>query len=241
MHQLNDRDMAYDMLYGAKDTATLTMTAIMESASPRCREVFHRIHDDHLQDQWRIYQLLHRKGEYRASQADRQEISGVRQRMEHLRQSHERPSGHQSFNGNSGGRWDDRGWNEPSAVGAAAGAGYGTGGVSFEPDRGLPAGTRFESEQGWGEPAHRSQGDYESGRTYATAGVGTGNATEGAAAGASYGGRAGWSTGAARTTGTWQEGDARSGSGSRQPEGTARTNGEGNWGSEETRRSTRRY
>ena len=106
MQILTDRDVAYDILYGCKQGAEAYMMATIESASPRCREVFHRLHDDCLRSQWRVWELLHRNSEYRVDTAARQEIEDVRQRMEQLRRSRHRQIG--AVDGDSrwsGGRW----------------------------------------------------------------------------------------------------------------------------------------
>ena len=228
MHQLSDRDMAYDMLYGCKAGATLAMEGLMESASPRCREVFHRIHDEELRCQWQLFELLHRRAEYEPRPADRREVDSVRQRMEQLRRTHAAVAGQQGYGQsyNGANRWGERTWSETAAIGTGAtgtfSGGYGSSNVAFEPDRGLPQGTHFESDRAWGDSGQRYPAEYEAGRAYTTAGVGT-TGTQATTAGASYGGRTGWSTGqqAARNTGTnWSS-----------SEGTARSYGEGNWNS----------
>lgn len=101
MHTLTERDMAYDLLYGAKQCSHGYMAALLEAASPRCREVLHRLQDDCLRDQWRVWQFLHAKNEYRTDEATRQEIEDVRRRMEHLIRSREGQMGREE-----GGRWD---------------------------------------------------------------------------------------------------------------------------------------
>ncbi len=232
MHQLSDRDMACDLLYGCKSGATLAMEALMESASPRCRDIFHRIHDEELRCQWQVFELLHRRAEYEPRPADRRDVDSVRQRMEQLRRTHVPVAGQVGYGPgyqpgyNGANRWSDRNWSEPAAVGSAAtgtfAGGYESSNVAFEPDQGLPQGTHFESERGWGESGQRYQGEYEAGRPGTTAGVGT-TGTQATAAGATYGGRTGWSAGqAGRTTGTqpWAS-----------SESTQRMYGDGNWNS----------
>lgn len=217
--------MAYDMLCGCKNTATLAMEALMESASSRCREIFHRIHDDELRAQWQLFELLHRKGEYELHPADRRMVESVRQRMEHLRRTHAQmaavgasASSQQDGSGypssyNGSGRWSERNWTEPAGVGAGNPfGGYAAGNVAFEPDRGMPQGTHFESERAWESGSRtadeaRYGGAYEGGRTYAPGGV---NTTGTQATGAGYTGRSGWNGGqASRTGGTnWSQPDA---------------------------------
>ncbi len=144
MQNLSDRDIGYDILYGTKSAAMEYMAAVLESSSPRCREIFHRLHDDALRSQWKVWQFLHQRQEYRTAEAHPQEVDGVRQRMAHLCRTHniggQQPvgvgadttgfqaegargghggQGHWG-DGREGGRWDEREgrWSE-------AGAGYG--------------------------------------------------------------------------------------------------------------------
>ena len=243
MQKLTDRDIAYDILYGCKQGAMVCMDATLESASPHCRDIFHRLHDDHLRDQWRVWQFLHHKGEYRVAAASRQEVESTGQRMERLARSHRQSrGGHGDFAPAQGGyggeaaiaagRWENGrevGWEErerrwnggyagspagygatpaygqatgsayapagrqeyesvgdayagspgmgivsgtagaPEAYGTAgtygtsAGTGFEGGPVSFEPDRNLPEGTRFESERGFAGTGET--GGYGSART----------------------------------------------------------------------------
>lgn len=88
LRNLSDRDLAYDLLYGCKDAAQGYMLALMEAATPRCRDLFQRLHDDSLRDQWRIWQFLHQRNEYRVDQASRQEVESVRERMQQLTRTH---------------------------------------------------------------------------------------------------------------------------------------------------------
>lgn len=190
MHNLSDRDIAYDLLYGCKSSASLYCQAVLESASPRCREVFHHIHDDGLRSQWKIWRLLHNRNEYRTAPADRREVDGVRQRMEHLAHTHQeavRPQfagmGGHDVDGarwNEGPRWDERGnrefhdnqWNEsgPSPYGASTRA------PAYSGTAGYPAG------------GYNTSGGYGSGVSggYNSAGV-----TQGASLAGAYGGSTG--------------------------------------------------
>jgi hypothetical protein len=113
---LNDRDIAYDLLYGCKSGAQAYMASLLESATPRCREVMHRLHDDCLRDQWRVWQFLHQRSEYRVDEATRQELDAARSRMEHLARSHDSGpalAGRGAAEGGWGGtgRWEPGRWN----------------------------------------------------------------------------------------------------------------------------------
>lgn len=322
MQNLTDRDMGYDLLYGTKSGALGYMEAVFESSSPRCREIFHRLHDDELRSQWRIWQFLHQRQEYRTEPAQRQEIEGIRQRMTHLCHTHEIGAGqavgagieggrwegeaHSAggygsgaegrraarradtqerwADGREGGRWDDREgrWSEgergrESAYGltgsthggpttgnyAATGS---TGGITFEPDRSMPEGTRFESERGFAETGGYAGSAMGTG-TGATYGAGTTMGTGAAygataanygtssATGPSAGGRYGESAqGTAAHPGTgasaaWNDREGSRGGaggrtggvgiGARPSESSRRNFGENTWSSEETRRSGR--
>ena len=223
MQELTDRDIAYDLLYGAKGSALAYMEATIESASPRCRETFHRLHDDCLQDQWKLFQMLHRRNEYRVDQVSQSEVATVHQHMAHLRRTHE---GREQNAG--GGRWEDRGWNEPTYAG---GNGYRGSDVNFEPDRGLPRGTRFEAERGnrYETPADGSR--------WASSVAGT--AETGSSTYGGTGGRGSWAASNATATPDWQD------RGRGVSPGAMSRSGEGTWQPDEARRpqtsSTHRY
>lgn|GEM_PF-5119511 len=171
MHNLSDRDIAYDLLYGCKSTSQLYMQAVLESASPRCREVFHRIHDDGLRSQWKIWRFLHNRNEYRTDPADRREIEGVRQRMEHLCQTHQdavRPQfAMAGAREGEGARWDERDnrWGEsgqaPYGGGMRSGTGYGTapnGGTGAYGPAGYSAGVNASTGGAYGQGGYASGG-----------------------------------------------------------------------------------
>ena len=117
MRSLNDRDIAYDLLYGCKQGAQSYMASLLESATPRCREVMHRLHDDCLRDQWRVWQFLHQRNEYRVDEANRQEVDSARSRMEHLARTHDAASGFaaRGADGGWGGRAEEGRWTAGSA------------------------------------------------------------------------------------------------------------------------------
>ena len=117
MQNLTDRDMGYDMLYGTKSSAMTYMDAVLESANPRCREIFHRLHDDALRSQYKLWQFLHQRQEYRIQQAERQEIDGVHQRMAHLCRTHEIGAHQAAGTAADGGRWEAEN-RAPAAYGA---------------------------------------------------------------------------------------------------------------------------
>jgi hypothetical protein len=140
MQNLTDRDRAYDILYGTRHAAGLFMEATLESASPNCRHLFHRLHDDSIRDQWRVWQFLHHKGEYRVTEASRNEVNSTLSRMDHLWQTHRAAGGRGGFEPDAG-RWDgaagsrrpawddrERRWDDaPAYAGVPAGTGYGGG------------------------------------------------------------------------------------------------------------------
>lgn len=163
MHTLSDRDVAYDLLYGCKSTSHMYMQAVLESANTRCREVFHRIHDDGLRSQWRIWRFLHSRDEYQTETAQRSEVDSVRQRMEHLCQTHDavRPQYAATGAREAEGRWEgnrpeEGRWNEGGnlAYSGAARGGYGS---HFEPEPyDGPRRTGAWSDGGYGDRARTS-------------------------------------------------------------------------------------
>ena len=302
MQNLTERDMAYDILYAAKLAATGLMDATLEAATPACRDIFHRLHDDWMRDQWRVWQFLYHKGEYRVSEAPRAEIEGVRQRLSRLARSHGaagRPQAvgaadyagaawpaarwdnsreadgfaerERRFSGGGGmnsGEWAGAampgapyagtgeayagtyggsaggppsayaagefaaqrqggstqgprsGYGPATGYGERAGATMGAGGaqggeglapglreagpVSFEPDRSLPEGTRFESDRGFAATG-RQPGSAAGGRTGSAAGYGATSA-------AGYGATTrpeGWAGNAPAEAGRWNGGPGR--------------------------------
>lgn len=163
MQNFSDRDIAYDLLYTCKAAAAGGVQAVLESAHPRCREIFHRHLDEDLRSQWKIWRFLHNRAEYRVQPAERREIDGIRQRMEHLARSHQVDGGRAAWNSGDGARWEERD-DRPNESNAqrAAGWGYASGGVNFEPGRNLPDETRFEAEHGFA-------GGEDGGRRFGTA------------------------------------------------------------------------
>lgn len=161
MDRITDRDIAYDSLYGCKALATVYMEATMESASNRMRNLFHRLHDDCLEDQWRIWQYLHRKNEYRVDEISAQAMDGMRRRMEHLARTHRERA--ERGAGGSGGFWQgERSWNEsyPEA-GSFRGRDGGSRDVGFDPAPNMPNGTQFEPDREFaGGGAYASESAY---------------------------------------------------------------------------------
>ncbi len=190
MHTLTERDIAYDMLYGAKSSAMTYMAAMLEASHPRCRDTFRRMHDGAMRSQWSLWQFLHQKGEYRTHAAQYDEVEQVRRRMEHLQQTHrERHQGQQEFT--HAGSAEGRSWNEPngdsrsrdwsdgrwSASGNGAGSGFYGGpdnGVRFAAGNNLPQGTRFEADRSMGGGGDRA---YAGSSGYAGTGGGPQNST----------------------------------------------------------------
>ena len=119
MQNLTDRDMGYDILYGTKSSGLAYMEAVLESASPRCREIFHRLHDDCLRSQWHVWQFLHERQEYRIQEAQRQEVDGTRQRMSHLCRTHNIGAHQTAGAGTETGRWES-GSRTPDGNGAGS-------------------------------------------------------------------------------------------------------------------------
>ena len=199
MENLTDRDMAYDVLYGTKQAAMLFMEATLESASPACRHLFHRLHDDAMRDQWRLWQFLHGKAEYRVEAAGRAEIDGVRRRMEHLWQSHRgtAAAGRGGYENASRGRAGDSargGWEDRSAwdgapegsdwYGAPAGPRYGTPGYAASGSSSSAYGAWNQAESGVAfEPAGALPQDtqFESERGFAAPRAGTAPSAYGSA------------------------------------------------------------
>jgi hypothetical protein len=149
--------MAYDMLYGLKSAALHYMEAVLESANARCREIFHRLHDDCLRAQWRVWQLLHERREYRIHEADRREVEDVRQRLIDLCRTHGVAASaaggmHEPepamVGGGQGGRWEESGrWAGETRYGGSAGTGHWQDGGRWEARRSGDA-----AERGWAEP-----------------------------------------------------------------------------------------
>jgi hypothetical protein len=144
--EMTDRDVAYDILYAEKMGAECYLFGLLEAATPRCREVFHRLHDDCLREQWRVWQFLHERNEYRVSAASRSEIEGVRRRMAELAGNH----------GAAAPAWGGSRWD---AAHAEEGYGGSWGGrASDRDDYGAARGGRSASgarDAGWGADASR--------------------------------------------------------------------------------------
>ncbi|HVB10823.1 MAG TPA: spore coat protein, partial [Bacillota bacterium] len=165
MQRLTDRDIAYDLLYGAKSGALAYMEAVLESASPQCRDAFHSLQDEQLRSQWRVWQFLHQHEEYRTEPAERREVEGVHRRMSELCQTH-----------------------QPTAVGArdeaGRGGGYGDGARYESGQEGA-----FRGEAGWRSDDRRGRGN-EAGAAGGYAGAGTGTVGAGMGTG-TYGAQSG--------------------------------------------------
>jgi hypothetical protein len=145
MQGITDRDIAYDMLFGCKQTAHGYCQAALEAASPSLYRTFMEMHERAQESHRRIWEYLHRRQEYRVSDAHPQEVQSARDRMERLRDDHlrgdaargeapreSRPWDRREFEpagaGSRGGRWGG-GWNgEPAGGGTQAGAGMAPGG-----------------------------------------------------------------------------------------------------------------
>lgn len=242
MHTLTERDIAYDMLYGTKSSGMTYMTATLEAAHPRCRETFHRLHEDAMRAQWSLWQFLHHKGEYRVDSAPYDEIEQVRRRMEHLCQTHgdqQRGQREAAYAGADSRSWNEqrgdarsRGWSDgraqegrwsTSGNGSGSGSYGGTSdGVRFEAGRNLPQGTRFEADR----PLGASDPSYTGSSAYT--GAGAGNAASG-----SYQSRSG---GSGRGEG-YRGDDIRGRSGARPADGSRNNFGENTWSATETRYS----
>lgn len=113
MQGITERDIAYDMLFGSKQTAHLYNEASLESSHHNVFHMFRELEHHCVENQHRIWEYLHRRNEYRVDEAHPQQIQETHQRMEHLAQDHL-----------GGVRGSMRG--EYPRYGAAAPSGYGT-------------------------------------------------------------------------------------------------------------------
>lgn len=244
MENLTDRDMAYDILSGTKQAAMLFMEATLESASPACRHLFHRLHDDEMRDQWRIWQFLHSKGEYRVEAASRSEIDGVRRRMDHLCQTHRiaGAAGRSSYQNAAQGRgaesgrggWEDRpAWDgAPEGAdwyGSPAGPRYGTPGYAASASSSTAYGAWNQAESGVAfEPASGLPQDtqFESERGFASQRAAGAPTTYGSAretsgrTGAESGAASGYGATTSRTA-PYAQGSTAYGAGSNQGRGAS--------------------
>ena len=64
-HQLTEKDIAGDVLTGTKHMAQCYMTAVMESQDQNLRQTFKDFHDQCLNDQERIFQIMQKNGWYK--------------------------------------------------------------------------------------------------------------------------------------------------------------------------------
>lgn len=163
MEQFTDRDIAYDMLYCAKNGATVYTQGTMEAADNRIRNLFHRFLDDCLEDQWRIWQYLHRKNEYRVEEVSQQSIDSLRQRMDHLVRTHEQRTGRGTANAGYSNAWQSQGqgsrWNSESWENSGSD-------IGFEPAANMPRGTQFEPDRQFAQSTSASErGRYGQGAT----------------------------------------------------------------------------
>ncbi len=64
-HQLTDKDIAGDVLTGAKQMAHGYMMAILESQDQNLRQTFTDFHDQCLRDHQDIFEVMNKKGWYK--------------------------------------------------------------------------------------------------------------------------------------------------------------------------------
>ena len=65
MQQFTDKDIAGDVLTGAKHMAECYMTAVLESQDQNLRQTFMDFHDQYLNDHYRIFQIMKQNGWYK--------------------------------------------------------------------------------------------------------------------------------------------------------------------------------
>ncbi|RJX23904.1 MAG: spore coat protein [Dethiobacter sp.] len=65
IQQLTDKDIAGDVLTGVKYMAQGYMMAVMESNDQNLRQTFKDFHDQCLNDQYRIFQVMNQHGWYK--------------------------------------------------------------------------------------------------------------------------------------------------------------------------------
>ncbi|MEW5920703.1 MAG: spore coat protein [Bacillota bacterium] len=63
--QFTDKDIAGDVLTGVKHMAQGYMTAVMESQDQNLRQTFKDFHDQCMNDQYQIFQLMSKNGWYK--------------------------------------------------------------------------------------------------------------------------------------------------------------------------------
>lgn len=63
--QFTDKDIAGDVLTGVKHLAQGYMTAVLESQDQSLRQTFKNFHDQCLNDQNQVFQIMHRNGWYK--------------------------------------------------------------------------------------------------------------------------------------------------------------------------------
>lgn len=250
MQNLSERDIAYDLLDGCKASATTYMQAVLESAAPRCRDTFHRLHDDALRSQWRMWQFLHARKEYRTDAADRQEVESLRHRMEHLWHTHQEAERgpvdgrYEGWETPASSHWEETrqpsGWQQESggfgyaAAGSAlAGAGYANPGAAYRGGGGsMPYGGGVSFEAGRNLPDGTR---FEAEHNFAT---GAGEVERGgngnAGGGTRYGG-----TGLRHDApgANWNDRSSPVGIGAQPSDGSRRSFGENTWSAESTRKS----
>jgi hypothetical protein len=111
MHGLNDRDIAYDILFATKQTASTYCTAALEAADPSCFRMFMDMHDRTQHIHRRVWEWLHQRQEYRVAHAHPQEVRDVHERMSQLARDHAHAfgAGPQGGWGPARGEWGDGG------------------------------------------------------------------------------------------------------------------------------------
>ena len=68
--QLTDKDIAGDILTGIKHMAHGYMLAVVESNDQNLRQTFKDFHDQYLDDQYRVFQIMNQRGWYKVPMID---------------------------------------------------------------------------------------------------------------------------------------------------------------------------
>lgn len=63
--QFTDKDIAGDVLTGVKHITQGYMTAVMESQDQNLRQTFKDFHDQCLNDQYQVFQIMNKNGWYK--------------------------------------------------------------------------------------------------------------------------------------------------------------------------------
>lgn len=148
MQGMTDRDIAYEILIGTKQTAAGYCQAALEAATPSCFRTFMELHERAQESHRRVWEFLHQRQEYQVSEAHPQEVQAVRDRMERLRDDHLHADGM---------RGDGRSWDRAGEMASTGRIGAGSGFRSAEWNGGPAngAGGSFAPGSGWERPGER--------------------------------------------------------------------------------------